>query len=136
MNTMVTNEKETVLYYNSETSLGKQSLPYTESSQQNIKTIDVSKTKITGTEWANITSKLNITISELVDQNHPDYKKNYGDAVNLSEDDWIKILTANPETLSYSILVVNEDFHLIKSPSQIAKLLEKEDSNFDARNKD
>lgn len=133
---MVTNDKETILYYNSETSLGKQCLPYAESSQQSVKTVDVSKTNITGTEWANITGKLNITIGELIDQDHPDFKKNYGDAVSLSEDDWIKVLSKNPETLSFSILVVDHKFYLIKSPSEIAKYLENEGENFDARNKD
>lgn len=68
MGVIAKNDRELKLYYNSETSIGKQTLPYVEASEKEIVTIDISKTKVTGTQWVEIAGNLNLHISQLVNQ--------------------------------------------------------------------
>ncbi len=121
------NNRQIKLYYNSKTSLGKQTIAYINASEKKILTIDISKTKVTGTQWLEIVNKLNIDISELVNQNHPDFVKIYGDKeVNLSEDDWLKLIEKKPIVVTYPIVINGKQFLQIKTPSDFAKYLDQE----------
>lgn len=112
------------LYYNSQSSLGKQTRAYIEASGRKILTIDISKTKVTGTQWLEITDKLNIKISELVNQKHPDFVKIYGDKeLALEQEDWLKLIEKHPIIINYPIVINGKEFLQIKSPSQFAKHL-------------
>ncbi len=136
MTSIATNKNEVILYYNSNTSLGKQTLPYVEDAGKDIRTVDISKTKVTGTQWAAIADELQISIADLVNKEHPDFQQNYNESTNLSQDDWIKILNANPESLKCPILIVGNVYHLIETPSKVASLLKVEGENIDAQNPD
>jgi arsenate reductase-like glutaredoxin family protein len=115
------------LYYNSETSLGKQTLAYVEASDKKILTIDISKTKVTGTQWLEIADKLNVPISALVNQEHPDFVQNYGDKqVNLEQNDWLKLLEKHPIIIKCPIVINGNQFLQIKNPSDFAKYLDQE----------
>ncbi len=53
--------------------------------------------EITNTQWLEIIDKLNIHISELINQKHPDFVKIYGDKeINLEQDDWLKLMEKHP----------------------------------------
>lgn len=121
------NNRQIKLYYNSKTALGKQTIAYVNASEKKILTIDISKTKVTGTQWLEIVNKLNIDISELVNQNHPDFVKIYGDKeVDLSEDDWLKLIEKKPIVVTYPIVINGKQFLQIKTPSDFAKYLDQE----------
>lgn len=136
MGSIATNKNQVTLYYNSNNSIGKQSLAYLNSSLRSINSIDISKTKVTGKQWLEITSNLNVSLTDLVNQTHPDFKSEYENVNDLSREDWIKILQNKPQVLSYPILIVNKSYHLIETPSKIAKLLESEEKSQDARSKE
>ena len=51
MGTIATDNREINLYYNAETNKGMQTLAYLESSEKKVLAIDLSKTKVTGTQW-------------------------------------------------------------------------------------
>ncbi|WP_235817866.1 arsenate reductase family protein [Formosa haliotis] len=124
MGVLAEDEKQMTLIYNSETSIGKQTLAYAEASDKKLLSIDISKTKITGTQWAEIASHLGTTIPSLVDEEHPNFVKNYGDDyVNLSEEDWIKVLQNQPEVLTGCIVINGKESVLITNPSDIVKYL-------------
>ncbi|WP_117882331.1 arsenate reductase family protein [Aureibaculum luteum] len=115
------------LYYNSETSLGKQTLPFVKASEKKVLTIDISTTKVTGTQWLEIADHLKMPISELVNLNHPDFVKIYGNKlINLKEHDWLKLIEKHPIIISYPIVIHGNTFIQIKSPSDFAKYLDKE----------
>ncbi|WP_147677838.1 arsenate reductase family protein [Algibacter pacificus] len=121
------NDHQIKLYYNSETSTGKQSKAYVETSDKKIITINISKTKLTGTQWTEIASTLNLHISELVNQQHPDFIKKYGnEKVNLEHRDWLKLIENHPAVIKAPILINGKDFIVVKTPSEIAKYLENE----------
>ncbi len=112
------------LYYNSETSLGKQVRAYIEASEKKIQTIDISKTKLTGLQWLEIADMLNIHIAELINQKHPDFIQIYGDKkINLEQEDWLKLIEKHPIIISYPIIINGKEFIQIKSPSEFAKYL-------------
>lgn len=130
MGSIATNKREIILYYNSETSLGKQAYGFVQTSTKKILAIDISKTKLTGMEWLEIAEQLHTTISNLVNQDHPDFKHNYGDpGISLDEEDWIKVLQKHPETLRYPILVNGTVFSFVETPSDISKSLENEETS-------
>ncbi|WP_055442477.1 arsenate reductase family protein [Lacinutrix himadriensis] len=113
------------LYYSSNSSLGKQTLAYVTQSKKEILAIDLSKTKLTGTQWIEIAEALHTPLSSLVNQNHPDFTQNYTEKeIHLSNEDWIKVLHKNPEVLKGSILMVNNSFYLLETPTDFIKYLE------------
>jgi len=132
MGVIAKDENQITLYYNSETSLGKQTLGYVESSEQDVLTIDISKTNVTGTQWAEIANNLKVGIGCLVDQDHPDFKEAYGsDAVNLDEHDWLRILEKTPSALAYPVMIQGEQTVAIKSPSDVMKYIESDSSGIE-----
>ncbi|MDY7394969.1 hypothetical protein UMM65_06930 [Aureibaculum sp. 2210JD6-5] len=127
MGVISTDNRQIKLYYNSETSLGKQTLPYIEASEKQILAVDISKTNVTGTQWAEIADKLNLHISELVNQEHPDFVKIYGDKdVDLDENDWLKVIEKHPIVVNKPIVIYGNRFMQIKTPSDFAKYLDLE----------
>jgi len=131
MSSIATNKNQVTLYYNSKTSLGKQTLSYVESSEKPLKTIDISKTKVTGTQWSTIADKLNTTIDKLINTAHPDFKNEYDTKPSLSQQDWIKVLIASPQVLKCSILISEKNYYLVETPSMILKLLNVEEKDTD-----
>lgn len=133
MSSIATSKNEVILYYNSKTALGKQTLAYVESASKSINSIDISKTKVTGTQWTALAEALQLTIAELINTDHPNFKQNYKTIPSLSQDDWIKVLTSSPETLKCPILFTGKDFHFVETPSMVANLLKIEGEDIDSR---
>src|SRR5690606_36296061 len=105
MGTIATNKRENIRYYNSGSTLGKQTMAYVEASDNKVLDIDISKTKVTGTQWLEIADGLHLHISDLVEKKHPAFVKNYGeDKIDLSDEDWIKVLENHPEVVTYPIV--------------------------------
>ncbi|MFB9054323.1 hypothetical protein ACFFVB_14645 [Formosa undariae] len=124
MGVLAEDNKQLTLIYSSESSVGKQTLAYANASDKKLLSIDISKTKVTGTQWAEIASKLGLKIGDLVDQEHPNYVKNFGDkGAILSSEDWIKILQNQPEVLKGCIVINGKKSLIITNPSDLVKHL-------------
>lgn len=122
MGIIATDKNELKLYYNSETTLGKQTLAYVRSSNKKVFEIDISKTKIPGSHWAEIAAGVGIAIHELIDTNHPNFIKAYGkEKVDLEEQDWLRVLEKHPETLAHPIIIDGNTFHVLKTPTDFIK---------------
>lgn len=124
MSVISSNEHTIKLFYSSETSVGKQTLGHINSVDKDVLEIDVTKTKVTGTMWKTIAENLNCNIGDLIAKEHPKFTSRYNDDTDLSEDGWIKVLNNSPEVLAYPILMIDDEFHLIKNPSDVLQLLE------------
>lgn len=124
MSSISTHKRLIKLYYSSESSVGKQTLSYLKSSFKNLLAIDVIKTKVTGTQWKTLASKLNLKIGDLIDTQHPSFTSNYDEHTEVSEDDWIKILNSQPDIFNYPIVIFGECYFLIRNPSDIEKYIQ------------
>lgn len=123
MGVIATDSNKITFYYNSNSNVDKQTLAYVQDSLKKILTIDITKTKVSDTQWAEIATKLNLTLADLVNKNHPDFTKNYNSDTVLSEDDWIKVIQNNPDVIANAILVIEDKFYKIETPSQVRQLL-------------
>ncbi|SIS85432.1 Arsenate reductase, glutaredoxin family [Zobellia uliginosa] len=125
-------KKKITLYYNSGNSIGKQTYAYVESADEDILAIDISKTKVTGTQWAEIAHSMNRPVGSLVNQDHPDFKEKYGDQkVDLDEHDWLRVLEKSPSTLAYPVVIKGNRFIPIKNPSDFVKFLDDDSAGID-----
>lgn len=124
MGTIATNKKKLTFYYHPESSIGKQAYVFALASNKKNLAINISKTKITGTQWLEISENLNIILSKLVNQEHPEFTKNYDSGLSLDKNNWIKVLQNHPETLRCPILVDGKNYHLIETPYKVINLFE------------
>ena len=125
MGIIAKDDDQITLYYNSETSIGKQTLGYVESSERDIRAVDISKTNVTGTQWTELADGIDVPIRELVDQDHPEFVKAYGsDEVVLDENGWFDVLEKNPAVLAYPIAIQGDRFLAIKNPSDFTKFID------------
>lgn len=124
MGIIASNDNEIKLYYSGNTSLGKQTYAYVSASVKKVLGIDVSKTKVTGSQWAEIATGLNISVGELINTEHPDFIKSYGEEkIDLAARDWLRVLNKHPETLAYPVMILGDAFHVLKTPSEFMKYM-------------
>ena len=125
MGVIAKNKKQITIYYNSEHSIGKQTYAYVKASNKKLHDVDISKTKVTATQWAELASNIGITIMELIDTNNSEFINNYGETKpEMEENDWLKIIENNPQLLKYSIVIDGENYMQIKSAAEFKKYLE------------
>ena len=132
MSVLSKDKNQVKLYYHSGNSLGKQTLGYAKATEKAFMGIDLAKESITGTQWAELASGLDIRISDLIDTKHPDFKEEYGnDEVVMDEHDWLKVLEKYPEAMAFPIAVVGTNFHAVHNPSDFTRLLEPDSAGLD-----
>ena len=125
MSVISKDSKQIKLYYNSNNSLGRQTYAYVKASEKKLLAIDTAKENITGTQWAEIAEGLGIELSELIDQTHPDFRSEYGDAhLKMDESGWLKVLENQPQTVANPIVLIGNRYHAIKTPSDFVKYME------------
>ena len=123
MTIISTDKNQITLIYNSETYLGKNARGYVDSAHRDIRLIDISKTKMTGTQWVEIAENLNITLSEIINKKHPHFTDKYDEDVTLDTNDWIKVIDNSPEVIHGAILIVGDDFIKLENGSDVARHL-------------
>lgn len=125
MGVIATNKNKLSLYYNSESSIGKQCYGYVQASDKKVLGIDITKTTVTPTQWTELADGLKIHVKELLDTNHPDFIQEYGkDAMELETNDWLKILENKPRLVQFPILIFGAEFYQLKSGADFKKYLE------------
>ena len=121
MREIATSNWQVTLFYNPNSINAKKTLAYTKAEGFPIREVDILKTPFTGTQLEELADRLHTNIDGLVNKNHPDFKKQFGDP-NLSDRDWIKILRKNPELLKEPIAIRGDITILVRTPSDIIKL--------------
>lgn len=125
MGVLSKHHRQMKLYYHSETKIGRKTYAYAESSKKKLLGIDIAKTNVTGTQWAELAEGLGMPISELVNQDLPRFRESYGsNTTNLDDTDWLKILDKEPILLRYPILVDGDSVKMIKSGAAFKKYME------------
>jgi len=127
MGVIATNSREIKLFYNAETNKGLQTLAYLKSSKKKVLDVDLSKTKVTGTQWTELAKLLGKPIKDLINTEHPDFMNKYGKNPDLHDDeDWLKVMENNPKVVTQPILVNGDQAVQIDTPSEVVTFLEEE----------
>ncbi|MDC6351473.1 hypothetical protein PP178_07895 [Zeaxanthinibacter sp. PT1] len=131
MSVLATDKRQLTLIYNSETSLGKQTVGYVESSGDKIQMVDISKTSLGDTVWVSLAEGLNKPLGKLLATDHPDAPEIEG--ANFSTDDWLKLIKKNPVLLQQPIAVNGDDYLQVDTPSRILKFFDVDSSGLDKK---
>lgn len=131
MSVLSTEENQITLIYNSETYLGKNARGYVETAHRDIRLIDIAETTLTGTQWVEIAENLNISLSDIVNKEHPHFTEKYDSNVSLDTNDWIKVIDNSPEVVHGGILIVGKDFIKLENGSDVAKHLKFDSAGID-----
>lgn len=131
MSVLATNKRQFTLIYNSETSLGKQTLGYVESAGDKIHTVDISKTKLGDTAWVSIAEGLNKPLSELFAKDLPDLPD--VNASDFSTNDWLKLLQKNPSLLQKPIAINGDAYMQVETPSKILRFFDADSAGLEHR---
>lgn len=121
-----------IIYYHSGTSIGEQTHAYVQASEKKLLAIDIAKTNVTGTQWAELAQGLDKKIGDLVDQDHPRFKEQYGkENLDLVEHDWIRVLDNEPQLLRYPIIINGTEYIQVESAADFKKHLEPDSAGLD-----
>jgi len=121
MGEIATSDRQIILYYSSKSVRAKQTLAYAKAEGLPIQEIDILRTKLTGTQIAELADKLNLGISDLVNQEHPAYTSHF-EHHNFSDRDWIKMIQHNPEIMRQPIALRGDITILVETPTDIIKI--------------
>lgn len=131
MGVIAENERQINFYYYPDHKLSKESLAYAESAKADILKINLKKTKLTGTEWKELAEKLDKSVEDLIEKEHPVFREKFGKDAKLSEEDAIKILQNQPEVLVYPIAIRGDKAVQARIYSDILKLHKPDTGNVD-----
>lgn len=112
-------DKEITLIYNSTDHIGQQILAYAQVEKIPIHVIDLTTEKLTQTHWAEIASRMEIAVKDLVNKTSPDFKDNFGPTDQFSEDDWLTFLVNNPSKLIAPIVMKGNKVSRMNSPQEM-----------------
>lgn len=121
MGEIATSIRQITIYYTTNSVRAKQTLAYAKSEGLAINPIDILKTPLTGTQIAELATRLGLEVKDLVNQDHPAYAKKF-EPVELSTDDWIKMIKHNPEIMKQPIALRGDQTILVETPSDIIKI--------------
>ena len=121
MGEIATSNRQITLYYNAESSIGKQALAYAKAEGLPMLPIDILKTPLTGTQIAELAKRLGIEVKDLVNQEHPAYLSKF-EKHKMSPEDWIKMIRKNPEIMKQPIALRGDLTILVETPSDMIKI--------------
>jgi len=125
MGSIAKDSRQITFFYNSESSLGKQVNAYVNSAEKDVLGVDIIKTKVTAKQWSEIAEGLEKNISDLVDQNHPDFKSAYGEeSIDLEEKEWLRLLEKNPSVLKNPIAINGNRYMDLDSAAAFKKYID------------
>ncbi|MBT8179940.1 MAG: hypothetical protein KJO94_07890 [Eudoraea sp.] len=121
MGEIATSDRQITLYYSSKSTRAKQTLAYAKAEGLPIQEIDILNNTLTGTQIVELAERLGLKVSDLVNQEHPTYKVKF-DHLELSTEDWIKMIHHNPEIMKQPIAIRGDITILVETPTDIIKI--------------
>ena len=109
MGEIAKSDRQISLYYNSNSVRAKQTLAYAKAEGLRIREVDILKTR------------LNLEVKDLVNQSHPAFTAKF-EPMELSPNDWIKLIQHNPEIMKQPIALRGDLTILVETPTDIIKI--------------
>lgn len=117
MGVIARDENQLTLIYSSNTRVGTHTLSYLTGIDEKYLAIDLAKTRVADTQWAEIADALGVTIGDLVDKRQLDI--DVESTVNFNADDWLKIIQNNDTVISQPIAIMGDRTKQITNPPEI-----------------
>jgi len=118
---MKTNDREILLYFDSQSSPHRKTVAYAKSIVSHVKTYEFSQTPSTGVSWRQILKAMNKHPKELLNKALPEYQKTIKGR-EFTMEGWLKVLKYNTHLLKAPIAVRGNKAILCESPTDIFKL--------------
>lgn len=117
MGVIARDDREFTLIYSHNTRVGKHALAYLQGIKEKLNAIDISKTKVSDTQWAEIAEALHCKVGDLLDKRLVEVE----DTSNFGTTDWLKILQNNDEVLAHPIAINGKTTKQITNGSDVLK---------------
>jgi arsenate reductase len=118
---MKVHSEEILLYYDPSMSIAKKTLAYAKSISQNVNMVEYHREHFTPTVWRQILGLLNMEPKQLVNKANPYYQLNLKGR-HFETDDWINILTHQPDLIRAPIAIKGNFAVLVDNPTDIYRL--------------
>lgn len=117
-------DKEITLIYYSEEHIGRQILAYAHTEKLPIHDVDLAHVRLSPTHWAELASRMNIAVKDLINTDDADFLQKFGDMNNADENDWLKLLVHNPDILRAPIVMKGTKIVQMSNPQDMLYFLE------------
>lgn len=122
MGVIARDERQLTLIYSSNTRVGRHTLSYLTGLDEKYLAIDLAKTKVSDTQWAEIAETLGVKIGDLVDKRELDLSEE--STAEFSSNDWLKIIQKNDSVISRPIAIKGKRTKQIDNPPEIMEFFE------------
>ncbi len=112
---METKENELKLYYNSAKKRDRETLGYAESLDVRLNDRDLSKNNLTPRQFAELAESLGTEVRGLVDENADMFLNELKDK-KFSEEEWLKLLSNNPDLVKTPVALIGKKVYYVDSP--------------------
>lgn len=116
-------DKEITIIYSSEDRTGKQILAYAQSERLPIHEVNVHKTKIPSSHWAELANRMGVDVKELVNVESSAYKQKFGADSDFNDHDWLSLLEKNPDVLRAPIVMKGKKVVFMSSPQEMFQFI-------------
>lgn len=122
MGVIARDERQLTLIYSSNTRVGTHTLSYLTGLDEKYLAIDLAKTKVSDTQWAEIADSLGVKIGDLVDKRELELSSESTD--EFGSNDWLKIIQKNDSVISRPIAIKGSRTKQINNPPEIMEFFE------------
>lgn len=122
MGVIARSDRQLTLIYSSNTRVGRHTLSYLTGIDQPYLAIDLAKTKVADTQWAEIADALGVKIGDLVDKRELDIESESTN--DFGSNDWLKIIQNNDSVISRPIAIMGQRTKQIDNPPEIMEFFE------------
>lgn len=131
MGVIARNDKQLTLIYSSNTRVGRHTLSYLAGTDEKYIAIDLAKTKVSDTQWAEIADALGVKIGDLVDKRELDISSE--STAEFSSNDWLKIIQNDDTAISRPIVINGKRTKQIDNPPEILEFFQVDSAGLEQR---
>ncbi len=114
-------EREITVYLGGNDFKDTQTIAYAKSEGYAVNSVDVRKENFTGTQLLQLADKMNIKLSDLIDQSKPAYKTLTNQETYTTEG-WMELILNNPEIINTPIIQRGNKVFFIDTPTDALKI--------------
>lgn len=122
MGVIARDDRQLTLIYSSNTRVGTHTLSYLTGIDEPYLAIDLAKTRVADTQWAEIADALGVKIGDLVDKRQLEIDAETTE--NFDSNDWLKIIQNNDSVISRPIVIMGTRTRQINNPPEIMEFFE------------